>query len=90
MCIHTHIHLHTFASDSERGEQTHTCAAETQADSARILRNVPGTVSGLLGVVWGRHREAQGVSFTDQLPSGTYRVFWLLLYPGYILLFQFF
>lgn len=65
MCIHTHIHLHTFASDSERGEQIHICAAEIQADSARILRNVPGTVSGLLEVVWGRHWEAQGVSFID-------------------------
>ena len=66
--IHTHIHIHTFTSDSERGEHIHVCAPETQAGSARILRNVPGTVSDLLGAGGrggGGHQEIQGVNFID-------------------------
>ena len=68
MYIHTHIHIHTFTSDSERGEHIHVCAPETQAGSARILRNVPGTVSDLLGAGGrggGGHQEIQGVNFID-------------------------
>ena len=55
------VHI-IFTSDSERGEHIHICAPETQAGSARILRNVPGTVSDLLGA-GGRASGGSGCEF---------------------------